>query len=193
MINQEHLENFVNKFPLFLPTIEKLNKNSIPWVLCGSGSLYLLGNKREPADVDIGILNKDHDKVDELFGIKSYIYELGIEKFRNSNPFKNGSAEITSSIFLIVDNQMYDCSDTDETMNHRIITKYKDQNIYIKAPEDVLLIKALHQRGQNVGKNDIEDIDNFLKIYKSFDKEYLNSRIKELNAEQRIGNIFNVN
>lgn len=191
MINQEHLENFVNKFPLFLPTIEKLNQNSIPWVIGGSGSLYLLGNERVPVDADIGILNKDHDKVDELFGIKSFNYDSVSEKIRNSNPFNDESIQVTSSIILIVDNKTYDCTDTDETMNHKIVTKYKDQEIYIKAPEDVLIIKALLQRGQDIGKNDIEDINNFLKIYKSFDKEYLNSRIKELNAEQRIGNIFN--
>ncbi len=57
-------------------------------------------------------------------------------------------------------------------------------------PEEVLLIKALLQRGKEVGKHDLTDIQAFLEIYPHVRTAYLKKRIKTLGAEKRVGNIF---
>ena len=57
-------------------------------------------------------------------------------------------------------------------------------------PEDVLLIKALLQRGSEVGKHDLADITAFLKIYPEVRRDYLKKRIKIIGAEKRVGKVF---
>jgi hypothetical protein len=47
----------------------------------------------------------------------------------------------------------------------------------------------LLQRGPAEGKKDIEDVNNFLNIYK-IDRNYLVTRIQELGAESRVKGIF---
>jgi hypothetical protein len=97
-MNEEIIQQFINKFPKLLPTISILNDNNIQWLIGGSGSLFLLGNKRVPDDVDIYIQDKDHDRVDILFGIKSFQYKSETEDVRNSNPENDHSIQITKTV-----------------------------------------------------------------------------------------------
>jgi hypothetical protein len=143
--------------------------------------------EREPGDADISVLSEDHDKVDTLFNVKSFTHNSDTEEVRNSNPYNDHDIQITSSIIFKIDGKKYDCSLTKETLDHRVSLSYENYSIYLKAPEDVLLIKALLQRGPEVGKNDIQDIKNFLQIYKSLDRGYLTKRISDLDAEERVG------
>lgn len=69
-------------------------------------------------------------------------------------------------------------------------TTYKHQNVFLYPPEDVLLIKALLQRGPEVGKHDLADIRSFLKIYPTIRNDYLQARITEIGAEKRVGKTF---
>ena len=57
---------------------------------------------------------------------------------------------------------------------------YQDQPFYFVPVEEALLIKALLGRGPDVGKNDIEDIKDFLKIYPDVNYAYLTERQLEL-------------
>ena len=205
-INNINLQNFINKFPNFLPTVKVLNDNSIPWALGGSGCLYLFGNEREPGDADITVLNSDHDKVDELFNIESYYFKSDTQEVRNSNPYGDKDMQITSSIIFNIKDKTYDCSMNDEMLSHRVEIKYINRNadgdmsdgegahndtkIYVKSPEDVLLVKAILQRGKEESKNDIEDIHNFIKTGYKVYEEYLGSRIQELGAEERVSDVF---
>ncbi|MBP9822129.1 MAG: nucleotidyltransferase [Candidatus Pacebacteria bacterium] len=188
MINDANLEKFISKFPLFLPTIQKLNEASVDWMIGGSGCLFLLGNNRIPDDADIYIPDDQHDTADELFGIESYTYTSPVESVRNSNPEGNHSLQLTSHLEFNID-KTYKFSITDTVKKKIVKLKYEDINLFLLPPEDVLLIKALLQRGPKEGKNDIEDIKTFMAVYK-IDMAYLDHRVKELDAEERVGNIF---
>ncbi len=191
-MKEEAIQQFITKFPRLLSTITILNENNIQYLIGGSGSLFLLGNKRIPDDVDIYIQDKDHDKVDELFGITSFQYKSETEDVRNSNPENDHSIQITSHLNITIKGITYNLQITDEVLNNKIKVTYQDIEFFLLPTEDVLLIKAILQRGKDVGKNDLEDIRNFMKIY-TIDKIYLDSRISALKAQDRIGNIFNEN
>jgi predicted nucleotidyltransferase len=190
-MNGESVEQFIEKFPKLLSTLSLLDKNKIQWMIGGSGSLFLLGNKRFPDDVDIYIANEDHDKVDTLLGIKSFQYKSETENVRNSNPENDHSIQLTSHLTITISEKVYDLHITDDILSNRIRLTHKDKALWLLPPEDVLLIKAILQRGKDVGKNDLEDIANFMKVY-SINSEYLRKRIDVLKATDRVGDIFSV-
>jgi len=188
-MNEDLIKQFIEKFPKLLSTLSLLDENRIQWMIGGSGSLFLLGNKRVPDDVDIYIQDHDHDKVDKLLKIKSFQYKSETENVRNSNPENDHSIQLTSHLTITTNNKTYDLRITDDVLSNRIKLTYQDKILWLLPPEDVLLIKAILQRGKNVGKNDLEDITNFIKVY-SINQEYLRKRIYTLEAADRIGDIF---
>ncbi len=189
MTNPKKLEEFILRFPLLVVVAKKLNDASIDWMIGGSSCLFLLGNERIPGDVDIFLPDNQHDKADELFSIESYIHTSKAGPVRNSNPESNHSIQFSSHLEFNFDKQ-YKFSVTNIVKQKRIKFEYNGIDFYLLPSEDVLLIKALLQRGPEEGKKDIEDIQNFVNIY-PIDHNYLNGRIKELNAEERVGGIFN--
>jgi hypothetical protein len=173
------------EFPIFSETIEILNMNTIDWCIGGSGGLFLLGNDRFPDDIDIYVRDREHDVVDKLFGISSFQYYSSLENVRNSNPRGDHSMQITSHLNISVLNKIYHWQVDDELLAQ---SRQIDE-IRLCPPEDILLIKALLQRGIEVGKHDIDDIKNFAKIY-NLDKEYFQKRVTILDAELRVKNIW---
>jgi predicted nucleotidyltransferase len=188
VIDQAKIPRLISKFPFLIPTAKKLNGAGIDWLIGGSSCLFLLGNDRIPDDADIFLRDEEHDKADELFGIKSYIHTSPAGTVRNSNPENEHDIQLTSHIEFIFDKH-YQFKITDLVNEHRIPFGHEGTSLYLLPPEDVLLIKALLQRGPSEGKQDIEDINNFRKIYQ-LDTEYLKRRITELGAENRVNHIL---
>ena len=174
------VQKFINRFPLLLPTIEKLEANNITWLIGGSGCLYLLGNDRLPEDVDIFISDDKHDLADELFNVKSFMFTSDTQEARNSNPEGDHSIQLTSHLKFNFDKE-YNLGLTKEVIDHAISL----ENLWLMPAEEVILIKALLQRGVEEGKHDIEDIKNFQEKY-VLDTNYLEQRIETLGAKDRV-------
>lgn len=189
MINEKALA-FIGRFPLLQPTLAALNQAGIRWMIGGSGSLFLLGNDRAPDDVDIFLMDEDHDRADQLFGIESYTYRSDTELVRNSNPEGNHSMQLTSHLTLTIEQQVYDLRVTSAQLERRIKIPAENLDLWLMPPEDVLLIKALLRRGPEVGKHDLQDIQHFVDIFHVLDHTYLAVRIEELHAAGRVGNTF---
>ncbi|MBI4592524.1 AAA family ATPase [Candidatus Uhrbacteria bacterium] len=181
---------FFNRFPLLEKTLTVLNKANVPFAIGGSGCLFLLGNERLPDDVDIYLPNDRHNEADQLFGITSFPYQSEQEEVRNSNVEGDHSIQLTSALILKIQGKHYDLALTPDVLSKRLEMECAGQKVFLYPPEDVLLIKALLQRGQDVGKHDIEDIQNFVKIYPDLRMDYLQSRINQLEATERVGVIF---
>ncbi len=180
-----NLDQFLNKFPTLLEVLDKLNAHNIEWYIGGSGCLFLLGNKRLPDDVDIYLRDDQHDMADKIFGIESFQYTSPVENVRNSNPGGDHDIQLTSGLTIIVGGITYLLSINDAVRKQAL--NMGELRLY--PPEDVLLIKALLQRGADVGKKDLADIKTFQAIYE-LDGEYLRERIAELGAEERVRGIF---
>ena len=178
---KSNLEVFIAKFPELYDVLEQLNQNNIDWAIGGSGCLFLLGNERIPDDVDIFLRADQHDLADKVFNIQSFQYTSETERVRNSNPGGAHAMQLTSNLQLTIENKKYDLSLSEKTLAHRI----KIQDYFLMPPEEVVLIKLLLQRGPEVGKYDIEDIEKFKAVYK-LDNMYLKDRIVELDATERV-------
>lgn len=188
MIQPEFFRKFLIKFPTLLSAVQLLNKNSVDWLIGGSSCLYVLGNLRVPDDVDILLPDEQHDIVDEMFGITSYEHTSIVEKVRNSNPGGEHAIKLTSHLEQHLDRH-YSIKINDLVMQKKLEYVFEGERFYFFPPEDVLLIKALLQRGPEVGKHDVEDIHNFMSIFQ-IDKNYLDLRIQQLQAKNRVKGIF---
>ncbi|MDD2786170.1 MAG: nucleotidyltransferase [Patescibacteria group bacterium] len=185
----ECIENFFARFPLLLLTIKKMNDANIPFAIGGSGCLYLYGNERTPDDVDIFLPDDKHDDVDKLFGIKSFTYKSETENVRNSNPDGNHAVQLTSHLVLNIEGKIYNLSLNENVLQNVTNFEYQGVTVGLLPVEDVLLIKMLLQRDSDVGKHDVEDVQNFLNLQPNIDIKYLESRIDELGARERVGDI----
>jgi predicted nucleotidyltransferase len=188
--NNPRLAVFFDRFPLLRKTLTALNDADIPFAIGGSGCLFILGNERLPDDVDIYLPNNKHDQADALFAITSFAYHSAQEDVRNSNVDGDHSIQLTSNLVLSIEGEKYDLKLSPDVLQMRIEMEHDGQKVFLYPPEDVLLIKALLQRGNDVGKHDIEDIHNFRNIYPGLRPAYLEKRIRDLGAEKRVGDIF---
>lgn len=189
-IIQNRVDQFFVRFPSLFSVIERLNAAQIPFAIGGSGCLFLYGNERLPDDVDIYLPDERHDDADKLFGIESYVYASSMEHVRNSNPGGGHAIQLTSDLTLTVAEKSYPIRLSQSVLQKCFSFDYQGQRVTFFPIEDVLLIKALLQRGSDVGKHDVEDIQKFLAIYPIINREYLQSRILELDAGGRVGSIL---
>ncbi len=186
----DRLAAFFARFPSLLPTIRALNAAGLPFAIGGNGCLFLLGNDRLPDDVDIYLPNGAHDVADGLFGCVSYRYRSSQEDVRNSNPGGGHAIQLTSDLRLSIAGKGYGLALTAEVLAHRLVTSFDGEPVWLYPPEDVLLIKALLQRGPEVGKRDLEDIERFSRIAPGLRFPYLGRRVRTLGAEERVRTVW---
>lgn len=189
-IDPQRLEQFFARFPRLEYVLDTLAQLNVPYAIGGSGCLYVLGNERLPDDVDIYIRSSDHDRVDHAFGIESFPYRSALEEVRNSNPERNHDLQLTSGLRITAEGKEYDLELTERIVSMRLYAEYHGRTVYFYPPENVLLIKALLQRGADVGKRDVEDIQNFLVRCPDIRWDYLQECVDALGAHDRVGSIF---
>ena len=182
-------EEFISHFLKLAGVLHVLSSHNLDWMIAGSGCLWFYGNKRMPNDVDLFLRDEQHDLADKLFDVTSFEYVSPLERVRNSNPFGEHEMQLTSHLRISVAKKTYNLSMGDDVFSKRAKGESSIGPLWLMPPEDALLIKALLQRGPDVGKHDVEDIQNLLEIYNP-DKAYLKKRIEDLGAEERVGTIF---
>lgn len=186
---QDRFHNLFQKFPLFFSVVKQLNANGIQWAIGGSACLYVYGNERFPDDLDIFLVDSDHDKADKIFDIKSFTYSSSQEVVRNSNPFKEHQFQLTSGLIITNSDFSINFSLTPEVINLKSELKYSGEEVYFLPPEEPLIIKSFLNRGEEVGKHDAQDIRNFLKIYKNIDYNYVGKRLASLKVLDKLGKL----
>lgn len=187
---QEKIAVLLKRFPRFLEVCKRLNESDIPFFLGGSGCLFLLGNERLPDDLDLFLPDEYHEKANALFGIESFEYQSDREQVRNSNPFGEHAYQFTSHLVISVENRDYRLRISPDQMKQALPLEAQGVHFNLLPPEDVLLIKALLQRGEREGKRDIEDIGRFIRLYPTLDRVYLMNRVHVLGAEDRVAGLF---
>lgn len=191
-INQNRVISFTEHVPKLLEVAQKLNNAKIPWVIGGSGCLFVFGNERVPEDVDIFVRNADHGRVDELFGIESFTYTSPLENVRNSNPFGDHALQCTSHLKIDKGDRVVNFEVTGAMLSQSWRAECDGVSLFFMPPEDPLLIKALLNRGPEVGKHDRADIERFLEINPDIDRVYLNNRAEGLGLSDEEKYMFGI-
>lgn len=181
----QRANELISRFPQLEEVAAVFNRHAIPWMIGGSGCLFVLGNDRVPDDVDIFLTRSAHAQANELFGIQSYEYTSPVERVMNSNPGGDHALQFTSGLRIVREGVWYDLEPTALVAEHAFAVDAEHSRLLFMPPEEPLLIKALLRRGPEVGKHDLEDIKKFHGIY-SIDKAYLNRRAVELRLSNNI-------
>ncbi len=150
-------------------------------MIAGSGCLYVHGNDRLPGDIDFYLPSSDHDKADTLFGIGSFTYKSPLEDVRNSNPEGDHSMQLTSALQIDKNGVVYSLEPTELVLGSKTEIVADGETFYFVPVEEALLIKALLGRGEDMGKQDIEDVKEFLKSSEAtLSNRYIEARQAEL-------------
>ena len=159
-----------------LRLIQALDRRGIPCAVF-AGFAVLLYTKNRPA-TDIDILVPEVERAAPALGIE--LQREGAE--RRAVPFPH--AELLGPVPVTRDAQTYVFSLTDEMVAGRAIAELPGGSIPLLRPEDIILFKAILQRGPDVGKYDRDDIVSLDKHYR-LDRQYLERRAREIGCQRR--------
>jgi hypothetical protein len=167
-------------------------KENICWAVFAGLGAKIYGSERKITDIDIIVqknnIKKTNKCIQELGGGKLSFYDDGMFSCLNSQFKINGiDIDISSDIKMIIKNKKFFFK-LDNLTNKKIIKSKND--IPVLSPEDIIIFKAITQRGQDQGKFDIFDIKNILKK-QEIDFDYLRKRAKKCKAEKRVTKLIN--
>jgi hypothetical protein len=178
------LENALNQV-----SKEFLDKK-ITWAVFGGLGTFLYGGLRQPKDIDAVVLRSDFEKLNLI--LKEHgaeiLHKTNYSIFRSMfSSFKmdNITVDVCTESEVAIGEKKYNYP-IDEVLFSNIRRKvYFGIEVPVASPEDIILYKALSQRGIEYGKHDVEDIAELLQAQK-IDFTYLKKRAEQSNAEDRV-------
>lgn len=180
----------MNRFPHesfiedLLNVCSSLNQIQVPYMLIGGLAVALWANPRATIDLDFIILLKEEDvnnfrtslEDTKLKFIGLHFFKLKkIKIVRFSLCTKNIQGLITVDL-LLADNPFLE-----DALKRRASFTLLDQKIFVTTPEDLILLKLMSFRPQ-----DIADITNLITTQKNMNFKYLRAQAKKLKVTQEL-------
>lgn len=155
--------------------LNALLKTNIPIAVYAGTGVAVLTKNRLPTDIDFIVKTEDLKRI-------SQILNLPILETRPPTPYIEpfAQAEIAGPVYTKRGGG-FTFPLTESMIERRLLVKLKSITIPILSPEDLILHKALLQRGELEGKHDAEDILAIAKHYYPLDMDYLKQQITALN------------
>ncbi len=175
-------KHFVSKNKELLPVLKKLDVNGIKYGLQAGSYVTLMTGYRETNDLDFLLSDDDYEKVERLFpemqvDKKESVLLLYLDKEKKLEFGCKGS--------LSVNNKKYPCKLTELAQSRITTVDFGEAKINLLDPADVLLMKTILGRGQEVNKHDIRDAKQLLKTG-TIERDYLLQRAVEMNVDERV-------
>ena len=162
----------------------------VKWCFWAGLATFFYGSNRKTTDIDIMIRKSDMQKFINSLNefVVSYPKDTEKDIFRfvsTKLKMNNFEIEVASDVTIETEGKKY-LFEFDEGMISKIRKiKINDIEIPTMSPEDVIVFKAICQRGIEKGKHDIEDIEGVLKNQK-IDWKYLEERSSTTESYGRI-------
>ena len=181
----ENFEKISARFPGLTPVLSAINSASIRYGLHGGSHVSLLTSNREINDLDFLVADEDFNRLKRLF-----------PEAKTKDRGKYGSAlfliigqneelEFFSHTDFDIAGSHYTFRLSEACWNHTRLIKSGGQEIRLLNEVDTILQKAMLQRKEKEGKHDLEDIEAILQN-REIDKEYLQTRLSEINPDERL-------
>jgi hypothetical protein len=100
-------------------------------------------------------------------------------------PQGDASTEFMATSHITVEHSHYVFGLTPQAWRHTSVLTGESCKIRLCSPVDIILLKAMLQRGRDEGKYDLEDIACLLEVVE-VDKPYLAQRLNEVNSDERL-------
>ncbi len=153
----------------------------IAWGVAAGAAVYLYTGNRPPTDLDILVRPEDLAEVGRLLGATPKIDKApwGVVSKVNVDP-----VEIVGDLTVRMAGRSYRYWMDEEMVHYLRFTPFEGVEVPVLAPEDVIALKAVLQRGPEQGKHDLEDMEA-LAAGVAIDREYLWRRLRRMGAEER--------
>ncbi len=165
---------------------EVLEGAGIPWAVAAGAAVYSYTANRPPTDLDLLVRPRDLDRVGQLLGVPS---KMGTASWGESTKVNADPVEIVGRLVVRLDGGSYQYEMDDEMLDHVRTTLFEGTEVPVLAPEDVIALKAVLQRGPEQGKHDLEDIAA-LAAKVAVDVGYLGWRLRRMGAEERAESVL---
>lgn len=160
---------------------ELLDGAGIQWAVAAGAAVYLYVGNRPPTDLDLLVMPKDLPDVGRLLGAAP---KRGQSHWGEVSKVEVDPVEVVGSLIVRMDGRSYRYELDGEMIDRLRFTPFEGVEVPVLAPEDVIALKAVLQRGPEQGKHDLEDIAA-LAAGTHIDREYLLHRLRLMGAEER--------
>jgi len=168
----------LNEFIIFKDIAEKLNENSIPYMVSGSVAMNYYSIPRMTRDIDIVIEIENPEKFYNLFKDKYYINYKSFKKAVSGKKMFNiiNMDEVIKIDFIIKKDSEYRKLEFERRLKKKIDNFF----IYIVTIEDLILSKLLWSR-ESFSEIQLRDVKNLLER-KEIDHKYIKKWAEKLNV-----------
>ena len=177
-----NFNKIIAKLPQLISILSKINSADIKYGLYAGSHVSILTSNRVPTDVDFLVADEDFIKLKKLFPFaKEKNYDDG--KFL----YIGEHDEIKCMSFggLKIGNFRYFFRLSNLCWENTNLIEGDGFKVRVLNEVDTILSKAMLQRGKDLGKHDLEDIEAILQT-QDIDKEYLKKRLLEVNPDERL-------
>jgi hypothetical protein len=163
--------------------VTRLSKIGIPYMFTGSIATNFYATPRMTRDIDVIIELKeiDVDRLCNLFEKDFYVdRDMILSAVKKDSMFNIIHYESVFKVdFIIRKDNKYRL----EEFKRRKRIMFEDMEIYVTAPEDLILSK-LYWAKDSLSELQLGDVKNLLKGVKNLDEEYLKQWARYLNVEE---------
>lgn len=178
----ENFNKIIVKLPELTAVLVELNSTDIKYGLYAGSHVAILTSNRIPTDVDFLVADEDFAKLINLFPL-AQVKNSGNAKFLYVGT--NNDIEFMSFADVNIDGSHYNFRLSDLVWENSSLLSGDNFKVRILNEVDTILLKAMLQRGKELGKHDLEDIEAILRT-KTINKEYLSQRLVEVRQDERL-------
>ncbi len=174
----------------FLAELERvksaLDGADIIWSVAAGMAVYLYTRKRQPTDLDILVQPRDLSRAADLLGmpVKREATGWGI-----STKAAAGRTEIVGNLTVQAGRASYPYFMDEEMAARRRTATLEGLEVPVLAPEDIVALKAVLQRGPEQGKHDLEDVAA-MEVAMPLDRAYLRRRLQLMGGLERASGVM---
>ena len=169
---------------LFRQAAARLDASGISWCVFAGAAATCYGVQRAITDIDIALLSTDTRRILALFPEG----QPKPAKHPGEYSLDFGPVELWwGMLFLQGGERLYPVP-FDEPMRQRITRQtILGVDVPVSAPEDIIVFKAILQRGPEQGKHDLEDLQAIAQTLSNrLDLDYLKERARICQALERV-------
>ncbi len=158
-----------------------LDGAGIPWGVAAGAAVYIYAGNRSPMDLDILVRPEELQEVGRLLGVAP---RSGQAAWGEVSKVLAEPVEVVGDMLVRLGGGSYPYRMDDEMVDHLRTGNFEGVQVPVLAPEDLVAMKAVLQRGPEQGKHDMEDIEALMAAVE-IDRTYLRFRLRRMGAEER--------
>ena len=158
-----------------------LDGAGIRWAVAAGAAVYIYTGSRPPTDLDLMVRPEDLARAGECLGVAPV---AAVGPWGEVTKVARDPVEIVGRLVVRLDGRSFPYEMDQEMLGRARRSVFEGVEVPVLAPEDVIALKAVLQRGPDQGKHDLEDIDALAAMV-AVDVGYLRLRLERMGGVDR--------